>query len=494
MTIQRQLMSKGDTKEGTLSQQRTKINAAYIEKKVNSLSIYNAYWCLCELRLRNNFPPTHILRDDPQCKFQLIRILKEANYTPENLNILLEISAKNSIPLSYVKWIYEDARAALWLYMILKKSNLPSNVIQSETDTLIFIHDFIFNMNLLVVGKELHKASVAYNETLISNKMLVIKNLRRTYLYSKINAKEVKWLNRHNSDLINHAYEYMQKTYDLDNLYMNKENKRINKNWNPNIDKTKHKKALILADDMVFTASDTLSRYNHILASLDYWMFDTDLFSTAETPLKQIRSANRSTFIDNMYAAWNSKTRRVRDKKTKESGLVITSTNKKILKFIAKKEGKTQAQMLNQIIKSYCLNSSHEVILTIQASKKPALSNHVKPYIDIFETAQSIEAKDSVVELVSKVEAINVELAFNSEAHDVNKPLRPILGDTRAIDSIRSKGIHIISGSKAITTSDIFDNDNHHANQKVADEDCPFEANTILMRDRERRLQNWNTD
>ena len=120
-------------------------NEKYIEKKVNALSIYNVYWCLYELGWRRQLPTETVLKNDSFCKLQLIRILKEQRYSVRSLNIFLEVSAENSIPLPYVKWFYEDARAALWLKMVLENTINSSEPIISKSDISIFIHDVIFN-------------------------------------------------------------------------------------------------------------------------------------------------------------------------------------------------------------------------------------------------------------------------------------------------------------------------------------------------------------
>ena len=118
-------------------------NEKYIEKKVNALSVYNVYWCLFELRERGQLPTGTVLKNDSFCKLQLISLLKKHKYNVIKLNNFLEASAENSIPLSSVKWFYDDTRAALWLKMVLENTiNLNESTI-TESDITIFIHDFI---------------------------------------------------------------------------------------------------------------------------------------------------------------------------------------------------------------------------------------------------------------------------------------------------------------------------------------------------------------
>ena len=99
-------------------------NDEYIEKKIDRLSIYDTYWCLFMLRSQHKIPQSYILKDDAGSKLSIISILKDHSCTKKDIDRFLQTSARNSIPLSYVKWFYEDARAALWMHMALKKLNI----------------------------------------------------------------------------------------------------------------------------------------------------------------------------------------------------------------------------------------------------------------------------------------------------------------------------------------------------------------------------------
>ena len=103
--------SKARTEDNQLTQ--TQRNKEYIERKINSLSFYSAYWCLFGLRSLHILPEKWILRDDTRVKSKLIHILKKKNYSPKNLDRILQASADESVPISYVRWFYEDDRAAL---------------------------------------------------------------------------------------------------------------------------------------------------------------------------------------------------------------------------------------------------------------------------------------------------------------------------------------------------------------------------------------------
>lgn len=323
----------------------------YIEKRVNALSIYSVYWCMYELRLVGDLPTGTILKGDSFCKKRLIRILKQRPYSPRDLNRLLEVSSENSIPLPYVKWFYEDRRAALWLNMVLKKYNISSSLISIESDIDIFVHDVIFNRRVLIQNKEILERD---SDAQIKLKKENLDLLKGAYLLSKVNSKDIQWLTNKNngSAKINYTYQYMSKMYDLDNLRQNKLYKKSNKDWNKNANKHGYRQALICTDNIKFKATDTAMRLCHIMASLDYWMFDNYWFYQESNLVNAEKADNRNLFISNMYDAWNAKQKRDRDKIKKQQGIDLTSDNKKNLRRLAKAWGKTQREVLNELFES----------------------------------------------------------------------------------------------------------------------------------------------
>ena len=495
-------------------QNYTRRDEEYIEKRINALSAYNAYWCFFELRSQGRFPSKTILKDDAICKLQLIKFLKNAKYSPRSLDALLEISAVNSIPLSYVKWFYDDKRAALWLNMVLKKRDILHDSILIESEITNFIHNVIFNKNLLVTGKELREGDDDYNESLISWKKISLTLLKTAYIRSKVSSKDTRWLISRDSIKVNHLYRYMQKTYDLNNLNSNKTAKKFWGLSDKGADKTAYKQALVCADSINFDEADTTSRLNHMLASLDYWMFDTYWFDREGTAVDEVKTANRTTFLENMYAAWISKTKRARDKKIKDKGLELTSTNKKILKLIAKNEGKSHTQMLNDIVESYCPKAYYEVEKKLKAANRLSVGNYVQPYTDTFETAQSIKDKGSSnelllaydpsdksneisfncdlsesVESVSDVEDVNVDVALDAIA-DASTDTLHAVPDNIAIDSVVPKNISMTANSESVARSNetehnTFANFDHRiANQKADNKENPFEKNAEILRNK----------
>ena len=322
----------------------------YIEKKVNALSIYNVYWCLYELRRRGKLLEGRVLKNDSFCKLQLIRILKQRRYSVRSLNIFLEVSAENSIPLSYVKWFHDDTRAALWLKMVLRNTINSSESIVTESDISIFIHDVIFNNNLLVLSRKIVETN---SDSQIAMKKIALELLKDAYLLSRVNSTDVKWLtNNGGSVKINHIYQYMNKLHDLNNLRRNKENKKKNGGRKTHINKDGYQQALICPDTIKFKETDTAMRLCHILASLDYWMFDTYWLYEDGDVVDRETADNRGLFISNMEDVWNSKQRRDRNKIKKNQGIDLTSDNKKNLKYLAKACGKTQREVLNDLVES----------------------------------------------------------------------------------------------------------------------------------------------
>ena len=388
-------MSEAEARTEFNQLSQTQKNAEYIEKKINSLSVYSAYWCLFTLRSLNKFLDRQILRDDTNVKSKLIRILKKVNYSPKNLDEILQISADESIPLSYVRWFYEDDRAALWINMVLKKYNVASDYIQTKSDITIFAHNLIFNANIRISGKNIHIGSDSYNDSLVLNKKQVLGFLEQAYARSKVGLGKTKWLDSRNNIQVNHLYQYMQKPCDLNNLYVNKINKKANTLIKLEGVTSNPSQALICADTIVIKESDRVSRLNHMLASLDYWMFDTYWFDGEGVAVKGDKANNRITFIEMMKNVSNSKANRLSNKNIKEKGLVLTSANKKTLSLIAKRQGKTRTQMLNDIVASYNQTFFSEVPKTTTATGTYIVGHYGKPYMDTFETQQSFKAKQA---------------------------------------------------------------------------------------------------
>lgn len=372
-------------------------NEKYIEKKVNALSIYNVYWCLYELGWRRQLPTETVLKNDSFCKLQLIRILKEQRYSVRSLNIFLEVSAENSIPLPYVKWFYEDERAALWLKMVLENTINSSEPIISKSDISIFIHDVIFNKKLLILDKKIVEEN---SDSQVKLKKITLKSLKDAYLLSQVNSKDIKWLtSKSNSSVkINHIYQYMNKLHDLNNLRRNKESKKKNGGRKTNINKAGCQQALICSDTIKFKETDTAMRLSHILASLDYWMFDTYWFYKEGDVVDIEKADNRMLFISNMEDVWNSKQRRDRNKIKKNQGIDLTNDNKKNLKHLAKACGKTQREVLNDLVESaYSQMRNQEIKLS------PSFPNQYASFDKItLENPSSLPSEHTEREVISE--------------------------------------------------------------------------------------------
>src|SRR5699024_1339969 len=141
-------------------------------------------------------------------------------------------------------------------------------------------------------------------------------------------------------------------------------------------------------------------RLNHMLASLDYWMFDTYWFDGEGVAVEGDKANNRITFIEMMKNVSNSKANRLSNKNIKEKSLVLTSANKKTLSMIAKAQGKTLTQMLYDIVSSYYQTIFSKVHKTTTTTGTYIVCDYGNPYRGTFETQQSIKAKQASVEII----------------------------------------------------------------------------------------------
>lgn len=393
-------MSKDEFRFETSPLDLTERNARYIEKKVNYLSAYSAYWCLFELRSLGELSLQDILKDDTHVKSKLINILKRKNCSPKFLDGILQVSADQSIPLSYVKWFYEDDRTTLWINMVLRKHGILNDYIRTKSDIAIFAHNLIFNTNLQLIGGIIDSNFDAYNDSLVLRKRQTLEFLQQAYNRSRIKLSETKWLDSCNDIQVNHLYIYMQKAHDLNNIYVNELNKKPGSYPKLALLVPSLNQALIYADKIMIEESDTDSRRDHMLASLDYWTFDNSRFDSEDITRKEYKIYSRSIFVKKMKDVCSSKASRIRDKKIKEKGLELTGKNKKALKLIAKKQGRTQVQMLNDIVESYDQASFLEVSKTTSAAAAYIAGNYGKRYDDSFETQQSLKAKQASSETI----------------------------------------------------------------------------------------------
>lgn len=164
----------------------------------------------------------------------------------------------------------------------------------------------------------------------------------------------------------------MQNIYDIDNLIMNKNERKnsnkSNKYFSKSINKNGYRQALIYHDSITFPATDTASRLHHILASLDYWTCNYFM-------IDEYKATNRSLFIKNMYDAWNAQQKRDRDKVKKNQGIDLTNDNKKNLKHIAKACGKTQREVLNDLVES-----AYKQIQNQEVQLVPSFPNQYKAF------------------------------------------------------------------------------------------------------------------
>ncbi|WP_369957826.1 hypothetical protein AB8P72_12580 [Psychrobacter sp. CLB018] len=377
----------------------SKKNEKYIEQKVKALSVYNTYWCLLNLYSRGQLRTEEVRKNDSLCRDLLSKILKRRYSTSrKDIDAIFETSAINNISFAYVKWFYENDRAALWLIMVLKGLDLISDPILTEADISVIIHNIIFNKNIFIRKGLVYEGDSDDEEWIITSKKLSLTHLKQVYIHNKVSEKNIKWLtNRDNShsSKINYVYKYMQNIYDIDNLLMNKEQRKnsnkSNKYCSKNINKNGYRQALIYGDRILFPETDTDSRLHHILASLDYWTCNDFM-------IDEYRAANRALFIKNMYDAWNAQQKRDRDKIKKQYGIDLTNDNKKNLKHLAKACGKTQSEVLNDLVEF-----AHSQIRNQEIKLAPSFPNQYKAFDKItLEKPSSLPSEHTEREVISE--------------------------------------------------------------------------------------------
>lgn len=190
----------------------------------------------------------------------------------------------------------------------------------------------------------------------------------------------------------------MNKLHDLNNLRRNKDSKKKNGGRKTNINKAGCQQALICSDTIKFKETDTAMRLCHILASLDYWVFDTYWLYQDGNLVNTEKADNRKLFISNMYDAWNAKQKRDRDKVKKQQGIDLTSDNKKNLRWLAKACGKTQREVLNELVESaYSQITKQEIKLS------PSFPDQYKAFDKItLEKPSSLPSEHTEREVISE--------------------------------------------------------------------------------------------
>ncbi|WP_252962970.1 hypothetical protein [Psychrobacter sp. PSP] len=362
----------------------------YITKKVNALSVYDTYWCLFYLRSIHKYKYEYILKNDKNVKLQLLNYFSEKNLSKHAVDSILKKSADNNIPYKYTKWFYNNKRAALWLYMVLKYQGLldnylavNSNQLALDSDIDIFIHDIIFNIHFQILEDSITERDEGDVRTNIYFKKSSFDFLNKVYLLSGVENQSLKWINKRDKLLVNHLYKYMAKNH-LKNSKLS----------------TQKIQALVSTDTIKFPESDIESRLNHMLASLDYWAFDYHWLKSRNIILNEQIIASRNAFIKKMRDVWFSKAKRDRDKKAEAKGLRLTTENKKLLKLIAKNQNKTLSQMLNDIIESYSKIFHSNVPKTKPHTNAFLRGDYGKTFFDSYETQQSLEAKINSTEAI----------------------------------------------------------------------------------------------
>ena len=331
--------------------------------------------------------------------------------------------------------------------------------------------------------------------------------LKEAYFRNKVDPRDVKWLIDSNSNKISYLYQYMRKKHDINNLLANKEKRKNEKELTKNIKKnlTKgeskeinkdgYKEALICSDTIFFKAADTTSRLDHILASLDYWRLDNYWFDITNVILDEQKINSRALFIKNMYDAWNAKQKRDRDKIKKEQGINLTSDNKKNLKYLAKAYGKTQREVLNDLVES-----AYGQMMCQEIQLDPPFPNQFKAFDEIpLVQPSNLQSEHTEREAISDDTSLTKDKQESSSEHS-EKLL--ISEETSRIDD---------KGEPNNTCDDLLGHSTPHLNkfvlndavetshnrglvqpffpqqsrdEQTIDEECPFERNSRFITDK----------
>jgi hypothetical protein len=141
----------------------------------------------------------------------------------------------------------------------------------------------------------------------------------------------------------------MQSKIDKRSVAFLRDNKNVEHAYNYIKDKVPIISILKYTQDISFDS--TSDKSNYILAVLDYWNFEKLWGSNNLAQLNgKVDEQTREEFIKKIKDACNSKNSRDRAKKLKQTGLELTKQNKENLRYLAKSHGKTQQDILNELV------------------------------------------------------------------------------------------------------------------------------------------------
>lgn len=296
-------------------------NHSIIGKIVKGSNEYETYWHIYNYRMSYEGFKYPVPREPKFYKDILIELLENSGKSKREIEALLKNTPRILTPFQYVGWFYKDDRASLWLKIVCNRFTNGMPPISNKIDIRNFSHDLIYNSNIVIRNNAINFIGPVYKQRKLDS-IESFKRIEKIYMQSKIDKRSVAFL-RDNKN-VEHAYNYIK-------------------------DKVPIISILKYTQDISFDS--TSDKSNYILAVLDYWNFEKLWCSNNLAQLNgKVDEQTREEFIKKIKDACNSKNSRDRAKKLKQTGLELTKQNKENLRYLAKSHGKTQQDILNELV------------------------------------------------------------------------------------------------------------------------------------------------
>lgn len=308
-------------------------NRSLIEKLVMGFSEYETYWHIYNYRMSYENFKYPVPREPKFYKDTLIELLENSGKSKRDIEVLLKNTPRILTPFEYVGWMYKDDRISIWLKIVCNRFINITPPINNKSDIRNFLHNLIYNANIVIKNNVIYFIDPVYKQRKLDS-IESFKRLEKIYRKSKIDNRSVAFL-RDNKN-VEHAYNYI---------------------------KDKVPTVLILKDTQDISFESTSDKLNYVLAVLDYWNFEKIWGSNNLTQLNgEGDEQTREEFIKKVKDACNSKNSRDRAKKLKKTGIELTKQNKENLRYLAKRRGKTQRDVLNGLIESAYIQTRNKEI------------------------------------------------------------------------------------------------------------------------------------
>ncbi len=302
-----------------------------MEKFVRKLTRLEAYWCLLYLG-RKKIPSGSTDRElipDKYCKQRLVNFLIKIHWANGNnspyLTLLKHLEKQIAdffIPEEVIAWFSNDDIAMMWISMVFISSEKTdgNRIFYTKDEVLYYLYECVHLRNFENIGRKLKFLPNGY-ETILEAKLKIktLNMLRKNWNLSKVQQKNISWIDQKNKKQIDWMYEYMKK-----------------------------KNRLILPHQFQFSDKNTLMKYNHIIASLNFSVF-INVLDVSDNDIQ-------SKIIKQIYNAWQQKQHREKIKKDKKT--MLSSDNLKQIKQLAKENDLDESKMIDNIIDFYIRNHS----------------------------------------------------------------------------------------------------------------------------------------